>query len=79
MDIDSHDPSRDRPLRKEWDLGNNKLIAEPKDPHGFWYVHFAKGPVPESLSGAYTTTFQLEKAVAFYLESKGREVVKEKE
>lgn len=74
-----HDPVRDRPLRKEWDLGNNKLIAEPKDPHGFWWVHFAKGQVPEKLQGAYTTIHQLEKAVEGYLEEKKREVVKKED
>ena len=78
MDMESHDPSRDRPLRKEWDLGNNKLIAEPRDPHGFWYVHFAKGQVPASLSGAYTTIAALERGVNQYLKDKEREVVKEK-
>lgn len=76
IDPASHDPARDRPLRKEWELDNNVIYTEARDPFGFWYVSFKRGQVPETLSGAFTNITLATKAVEKYLEAKGRKPVK---
>ena len=37
------------------------------DPYGFWTVHPKDGPVPEMLSGTYTTFWDAERAVEAYM------------
>lgn len=48
----------------------NKVHVERQDPYGFWYVHYDKGPMPDQMTGAYTTYDQAEKAVVSYLKNK---------
>lgn len=48
----------------------NKIHFERTDPYGFWYVHHDKGTMPDSMTGAYTTYDQAERAVMAYLETR---------
>lgn len=47
--------------------GSAKIFLRRKDPYGFWYISFERGPVPESLSDAYTTIMQASQAIDRYL------------
>jgi hypothetical protein len=41
--------------------------VEQKDPYGFFYfVQKGKKPIPEELSGAYTTVYKVEDAIKHY-------------
>lgn len=67
------DPARDLPRDRQIKLetGNIYHIIQ-KDPYGFWHIHMDKGPVPEVLSGAYTTYGKAEKAVNKYISDTGK-------
>lgn len=65
-------------LDRTFEVGNNVLHVRRKDPYGFWTCHYEKGPVPQELSGSYTSFYEAEKAVLGYLNSKGREVTASK-
>ena len=45
-----------------------KIFLKCTDPYGFWYVSFEKGPVPEKLAGAYTSSDNAQVAINSYLE-----------
>ena len=47
--------------------GSGKIFIRRRDPFGFWHVSFEKGPIPDSLSSAYTTIPQALDAVETYL------------
>jgi hypothetical protein len=66
--------SNELSLDRTFEVGNNVLHVKRSDPFGFWTCSYEKGPVPEVLSGSYTSFQEAEKAVLAYLNSKGREV-----
>lgn len=35
-------------------VGDYQAKLERRDPHGFWFFVWSKGPVPDALAGAYT-------------------------
>lgn len=51
---------------------NNKAHIRKSGPYGFWAISFDRGRPPDSLMGLYTSPSDAEKAVTFYLKSKGR-------
>jgi len=69
-DFGSNDALTDR----TFNVGDNVIHVRRLDPYGFWHCSYERGPVPEVLSGAYTSFDQAEKAVLGYLETKKREV-----
>ena len=70
--------SNELSLDRTFEVGNNVLHVRRKDPYGFWTCSYEKGPVPQELSGAYTSFYEAEKAVLSYLNAKGREVISSK-
>lgn len=54
--------------------GPNRIVLKRIDPYGFWYASMEKGTIANELSGAYTTFWDAEKAVAAYLEKNGKEI-----
>lgn len=65
--------STDIPNVRYVDLGtNNRVVLTRKDPYGFWFVSYERGATPATLSGAYTTFSDAERAVAQYLTTQGK-------
>lgn len=54
---------------KEYEEGGAYKI-ECRDPFGFWYIIPMKGPVPEILSGTYTSIIQAERALDNYIQQR---------
>ena len=56
---------------KKYDSGGTYKI-ECRDPYGFWYILPMKGPVPETLSGTYTSIFYAETALENYIQERDK-------
>lgn len=71
---DVTDPDRDMPDTIIYNMdGEQKLIIKRYNPHGFWRIHFAKGTVPDDLSGHYTEVRYAKMDVERYLRLKDRD------
>lgn len=64
----------DAAIDRTFELENNVLHVRRADPYGFWTCSYERGPVPQELSGSYTSFYEAEKAVLSYLERKKKEV-----
>lgn len=62
----------DASLDRTYQIDNNVLHVKKEDPYGFWFCHYEKGPVPEILSGAYTSFEQADRAVRYYIQEKSK-------
>jgi hypothetical protein len=52
-------------------LKNGSTIhAKCLDPYGMWKLNYDKGPLPEYLSGDYTSLSEVEKAITYYASKK---------
>jgi hypothetical protein len=56
-------PSRLRTITLE---NGNTLRLEAKDPYGFIHMSLEKGQLPESMTGAFTSWFEAERAAQRY-------------
>lgn len=56
-------PSRLRTVTLE---NGNILRLEAKDPYGFIYLSLERGQLPESMTGAFTSWFEAERAAERY-------------
>jgi hypothetical protein len=74
------DSTKDLPDIRTLELGNNKLHIgrKPATEGNLWEIWFDKGQVPDTLKGRYTSFLAAEKVAKAYLDSKRREVVKNK-
>ena len=62
------DPTRDIPNTRFIHLDNGRSFKlERRDPFGFVYVVWDKGPTPAVISGSYTDFAQADRAVRLYI------------
>lgn len=74
MDIDDFFGDKDLSNDRKFVLGKNVLHVRKQDPYGFWKCSYEKGPVPQDLSGHFTSFDEAKKAIEKYLTSQNKEV-----
>jgi hypothetical protein len=68
--LDFNSTNKDMPNLRIREVGNNKIRMERKDPYGFVYLSYERGPLPEELKGSYTSFDEANKAVDVYIRNK---------
>ena len=58
---------KDVPNEKNYTILDKEYKALRTDPYGFWHLTTEKGNVPDILSGEYTSTIEIEKAIVNYI------------
>ena len=69
---------KDTPNQREYTVGGKALTAVREDPFGFWSLKTEEGALPKALSGQYTSTIEVEKALKNYEAQKEQEAAKAK-
>lgn len=58
-----HDPTKDATSTRKFPYKKTEIIAEARNPYGFWRLRLANGKLPKELEGDYTSIHEVEKAV----------------
>lgn len=62
--------------QKTYDLeGGNKIHAKRLDPYGMIHLNGDRGPLPETLMGAFTSYDEAERAINAYLVVKNKSIL----
>ncbi len=72
MFTDKEGPENVRTIHMD---GQNDIILNRTDPHGFWRIHFKKGQIPAMLGGMYTSHDEAMKKVELYISTQKRVVI----
>lgn len=56
----------DTPKEHTFELKGATVIAQRRDPYGFFHLHQEKGTLPARYTGVYTSVFEVERAMREY-------------